>query len=282
MSGPPSPAVLRAFGAVAPPVRLPGGQGVSWRSDDLVLKPVDDEKEVRWRCDLLEHLPQRGFRVPAPVRAADGAWVAGGWTASRWVDGEPGPRGRWPELFAAGEAFHRAVRGVPRPSFLDRRTHPWACGDRAAWGEARPSLPPAVRAVRDELERHTPAAGAPPSGPSQLVHGDLAGNVLFHPTQPPAVIDLSPYWRPAGYATGVAVVDGLLTGDDDPALVTAVRRTGRALVARGALFRLHVLHALAAEAGTHPSREELAGYRALARLLDDLPDGPLDGPPGGL
>jgi hypothetical protein len=109
------------------------------------------------------------------------------------------------------------------------------------------------------------------------VHGDLAGNVLFHPTQPPAVIDLSPYWRPAGYATGVAVVDGLLTGDDDPALVTAVRRTGRALVARGALFRLHVLHELATEAGTEPLHEELEGYRALARLLDDLSDGPLDG-----
>ncbi len=32
--------------------------------------------------------------------------------------------------------------------------------------------------------------------PPQLVHGDLTGNLLFHTSLPPAVIDLSPYWRP--------------------------------------------------------------------------------------
>ena len=31
---------------------------------------------------------------------------------------------------------------------------------------------------------------------SQLVHGDLSGNVLLAHGLPPAVIDFSPYWRP--------------------------------------------------------------------------------------
>ena len=38
---------------------------------------------------------------------------------------------------------------------------------------------------------------------SQVVHGDLFGNVLFAGDAPPAVIDITPYWRPAGWAVGV-------------------------------------------------------------------------------
>jgi uncharacterized protein (TIGR02569 family) len=53
------------------------------------------------------------------------------------------------------------------------------------------------------------AARRPVSSPSQLVHGDLLGNVLFAPGLPPAIIDWSPYWRPPAWAYAVAVVDAL-------------------------------------------------------------------------
>ena len=46
----------------------------------------------------------------------------------------------------------------------------------------------------------------PPDEP-QLVHCDLTGNVLFAAGLPPAVIDISPYWRPPSYAEGVVVAD---------------------------------------------------------------------------
>jgi len=40
--------------------------------------------------------------------------------------------------------------------------------------------------------------------PSQLIHSDLGGNVLFHDQLPPAIIDFSAYWRPVGWgAIGV-------------------------------------------------------------------------------
>jgi len=38
------------------------------------------------------------------------------------------------------------------------------------------------------------------------------GNVLFADASPPAVIDFSPYWRPAGLALAVAAVDALMWG----------------------------------------------------------------------
>ena len=46
----------------------------------------------------------------------------------------------------------------------------------------------------------------PPDEP-QLVHCDLTGNVLFADGLPPAVIDISPYWRPPSDAEGVVVAD---------------------------------------------------------------------------
>ena len=55
--------------------------------------------------------------------------------------------------------------------------------------------------------------------PSQLIHGDLGGNVLFADGEPPAVIDFSPYWRPAGLALAVAAVDALTWSGADPAIL---------------------------------------------------------------
>lgn len=45
---------------------------------------------------------------------------------------------------------------------------------------------------------------------SQLIHGDLTGNVLFADGLPPAIIDFSPYWRPPGFAAAIVVGDALL------------------------------------------------------------------------
>ena len=55
--------------------------------------------------------------------------------------------------------------------------------------------------------------------PAQLIHGDLGGNVLFAPGQPPAMIDFSPYWRPAGLALAIAAVDALTWSGADPAIL---------------------------------------------------------------
>ena len=46
--------------------------------------------------------------------------------------------------------------------------------------------------------------------PSQLVHADLAGNVLFADGMTPAVIDFSPLERPAGLPLAVVAVDALM------------------------------------------------------------------------
>jgi uncharacterized protein (TIGR02569 family) len=247
---------------------MPGGQGTSWRSGPLVLKPAGDEDEARWLAETLSSVAQDGFRLAQPVSAADGRWVVDGWTAARWVAGHPGPVGHWPELLRAGRAFHAAVRHVPRPALLDRRSHWWARADRSTWGEAAPPAVPGMRQLRSRLVHFT----RPVTDPPQLVHGDLSGNVLFHPGSPPAVIDVSPYWRPQAYAEAIVVADGVLWWGAGTELVTAAGPAGhRSWLARGLLFRLDTMGHQLADAGGTPTAEDLAPYEAAAALLEALP-----------
>jgi Phosphotransferase enzyme family len=176
----------------------------------------------------------QGFRVPRPLGtvAGDGAagdWVAqdplaGAWVAWQWLPGEPaswaGVSPLWPRLIAASRAFHAALAGRPAPPWLGRDGSQWTVGDQVAWGERDPGsvLATASGPLAAQL-RSLLAALRPVRLPAQLIHGDLGGNVLFAAGEPPAVIDFSPYWRPAGLALAVAAVDALTWSGADPAIL---------------------------------------------------------------
>jgi uncharacterized protein (TIGR02569 family) len=66
------------------------------------------------------------------------------------------------------------------------------------------------------------AALRPLEAPSQLIHGDLTGNVLFDDQLAPAVIDFSPYWRPAAFASAIVVADALVWEGADDGILGAV------------------------------------------------------------
>jgi uncharacterized protein (TIGR02569 family) len=197
--------VLAAFGASGDPVPLAGGQGSSWLAGEVVVKRLDtSEPELAWLAELHESIRCDGFRVSLPRRARGGELIVDGWCAWERVYGSH-EDGRWPEIIAVGERLHEALADIPRPAFLAARTHQWAVADRVAWGE----LP----ADRFEQVRHLPrlvAALRPVHAPSQLVHSDLTGNVLFAAGLPPAIIDLSLFWRPPSYASAIVVADALV------------------------------------------------------------------------
>ena len=201
----PPPEVLVAFGvAGSRPVPLGGGQGTSWLAGDLVIKPADaGPEELAWQAETFSRIRPAGFRLARFRRAADGSLFAGGWCATEYLTGSHEAR-RWPEIIAAGERLHAALHGIARPAFIGRRSSRWAVSDRVAWGE----LP----ATQFRQVRHLPelaSARRPVTAASQLIHGDLTGNVLFDRSQPPAIIDFSPYWRPTGYASAIVIADAL-------------------------------------------------------------------------
>lgn len=186
----PSNEVLDAFGLTEPVVRLPGGQGETWRSGAVVLKRAD--AEAAWRAEVLNALPESGeFRVPRPVRAREGAWVAFGWEASELLVGVTDVR-RQDEVLTAAAAFHEAV----------------------AWREQSVDGSPAYVDLVGPLV----AAWRPVELAEQVVHGDLPGNVMFADGLPPAIIDWPVYWRPPSWAAAVAVADALCWYGAEPEL----------------------------------------------------------------
>jgi uncharacterized protein (TIGR02569 family) len=202
---PPPVSVLTAFGVSGTPIPLEGGQRSSWRVGPAVLKPLDlTEPELTWQAEVFASLSCDGFRVARPLRARDGPFIVAGWCAWEAVEGRHEGR-RWAEIIAVGERFHAALAGVPRPDFIARRNDPWAIGDRVAWGDI-----PASEFVHVKHLRRLASAVRPIAAASQLIHGDLTGNVLFDDQLPPAVIDFSPYWRPPAFASAIVVADALV------------------------------------------------------------------------
>ncbi len=258
----PSDAVLAAFGVADDPVVLPGGQGGTWRAGQLVLKPVELLTETLWRAEVLTGLPDATeFRVARPVQTLDGAWVAHGWEACQLVAGEPDVS-RQDDVLRAGTAFHAAIADLPRPAFLDLRDDPWAYGDRVAWEE----LP--VRGCPAALDLLAPLARSrrPVDLTPQVVHGDLPGNVLFAAGLPPAIIDWPAYWRPASWASAVAVADALCWYGASPDLAARwahLPAWGQMLV-RALIYRIATHEAAFGPTGWTPDQVE--AYRPAVNL----------------
>ncbi len=140
MTAPPPKSVLRAFGLRGDPQHLPGGISQTvWRVGDMVVKPAQDPAEMEWVASVFEVIDEDGFRVNKAVRTDDGAWLADGWTAWRWIDGEHATH-RWRDVREATDALHAEIpraatrAGVAtRPSWLDQRSHRWALAEGVVW-----------------------------------------------------------------------------------------------------------------------------------------------------
>ena len=212
---------------------------MAWGAGELVLKPLDMSLDALvWQEAVLGNIAEHGFRLARPVRARAGELVVGGWSAWQYLAGQHVP-GRWADIAAVGERFHRATVHIPPPSWHQRRTDPFATADRAAWDaeflQRFTSLP-----VIDELA----ALLMPLHGRDQLVHGDLSGNVLFHPHLAPGIIDLSPYWRPPMFATAVIAVDAMVWEGADQAVLGILGAHPDAIqyLIRAAIFRVVMDH----------------------------------------
>ncbi len=138
-------------------------------------------------------------------------------------------------------SLHQALSGVSQPKFLRDRVGLYSWADRLAWGEigedGRTGSGHGARVFQSLAQGRRVVTAA-----DQVVHGDLGGNVLFAGSAPPAVIDFTPYWRPAGWAAGVVVVDAIAWGGAPVEVIDEWDRwpQWRQLLRRALLFRLAV------------------------------------------
>ena len=237
MLTPPS-AVLVEFAIDGDPLALSGGEGVSFRVGDFVLKRVHDADEAEWVQALLSRTEQVGFRIPEPIQSTNGYWVVDGWSASRFIADLRSAVPLWNDIAAAGLLFADSVERARDggADILARRSHRWAFADRVAWGEAKPDLNTEATlvylAITDLLTEKV--------GGDQVVHGDLTGNVYFDPSGVPVVLDFSPYLRPCRWAVAIVVGDAVLWNGADLSLASsfAADPNDCDLLGRALIFRL--------------------------------------------
>jgi uncharacterized protein (TIGR02569 family) len=195
----------------------------------LVLKPASDLASAVWLAEVLDGVSADDVRIIRPVRSGSETWVVDGWSAWQWLEGEH-RSDAWDEILEVSARFHRSVSDVRwSPALV--ASHRWALADRVAWGEAVADIPEPVAPLL--------ALRRPVELPCQLVHGDLGGNVLFSDRLPAAVIDVSPYWRPAGYADAIVVADAVAWSGAGLDLVERLlSQQGEQLLLRAVLFRV--------------------------------------------
>ncbi|GAB6898421.1 aminoglycoside phosphotransferase/kinase family protein [Kineosporia succinea] len=244
----PSPHVLDLFAVPEDTQPLPGGQGHSVRAGDLVLSPGRDPRIQDWLSPLLARFAVRldvdptrrrqDLRVAVPVPARDGSWVVDGWAASRYEPGTVTCQ-NLDLAIAAGHVLHARLASLlrERPAGLEGHTDRWSVAERVAFGEE--AVPPLRPAVHELVTRALASLDASSLGPDQLVHRDLAGNVLLDADGAPVVIDVSPAWRPVLWADAVCVLDSVMwQGAAPEALDEWTSGPHRDAMLRAAVFRL--------------------------------------------
>ncbi len=238
----------RVFDLFAVPddaMALEGGHGHSVLAGDLVLSPGRDPQTADWLNPVvaplaaeLDHERPRSLRLAMPIPTRDLHWVVDGWAASRY-EPDTTPCRDLDVLLATGRLLHArlAARVGTRPNGIRDRENRWTRAELAAFGERQPvGLPTSVAALTTRILAALDATGI---GPDQLVHGDLAGNVLLDKDGIPLVIDVAPYWRPALWADAVCVLDAVLhLGADASVMAQWASGAERQAMLRAALFRL--------------------------------------------
>ena len=248
--------VLRAFDIRHSVLPLPGGiTGSTYISGNLVLKRADDNAEAQWSSRLLSDpaILSPHYRIPQPIASAiePERFVVDSWSCSLFVEGKSIPRtlSQWQELLTAARAFLATLKAIAPtpPEFLETRCHRWDQAAQVAFGER--SCPPLaddalymldrLRDLKQLIDR-LPDDSDPISTEPQLIHSDLAGNVLFAQGLSPAIIDFSPMWRPAAWAEAIVVSDALVEYGSDSELLnfTGTGKSRMEMLHKAMLFRV--------------------------------------------
>ncbi|MBU0706830.1 phosphotransferase, partial [Patescibacteria group bacterium] len=124
--------------------------------------------------------------------------------------------GNYAEAIIISQEFHKALVGIPKPTFFEKRNNVWSVADRIAWGE-QPF--PDFSLTKDYFQNLSTLLTTNKL-PDQIIHGDWGhGNILFDKDDKPVIIDFSPYWRPADFSIAIMIVDALAYEGADVSIV---------------------------------------------------------------
>ncbi|WP_282939959.1 TIGR02569 family protein [Corynebacterium auriscanis] len=268
--------ILASYGvASAHPVQLDEEWSGGWRCDRAVLSPADEPARAAWIAKVMAKVRPAGVTVSRPISSSDGRFSVSGWRARTFMSGDRAPR--FDEMAAAALRLNEALRGIPWPAVMDENPlrDPFAAADTATFAEdptvhitevlGADSIPSAGQA--EALAKAMSLVGLRKElgAPDQVVHGDVAGCVIFDGAADPVITDFVPAHHPAGWSVALLIVDCMAWGNAPDALL---QRWGHVpdfnqLALRAAMYRLFA-HAML---GDQANPQALPGLLRVADVV---------------
>ena len=203
--------VAKIFGSNEMPVLLLGGQGSAYRSGNIILKPTNDKVESEELANLVSSVvSSRELRIPRPIKSINNNWIEENYVAWEFLEGkEIGLR--YEQKIQICEEFSQIFKNIGKPSFIELRNDPWSIADRVTWEEKNKQYDARFQKMINQIKSKL----KPIRLNSQIIHGDIARNIIFSKEYAPGVIDLTIYWRPKDYAKALLIVDAITWENTD-------------------------------------------------------------------
>jgi uncharacterized protein (TIGR02569 family) len=260
--------VLASYGLAGVAVPLTGGSNRSSLLNNYVIKPLDDPRFSEWAYSVWSELFPEKYRISRPLRADTGNFITDGWGASAYERGNH-ENARLAEKLVICRALHADLSGIAADKMPDNND-PWARAHRIAW-QTDPLLSNLSKYATDIVQNLLKHTSSKSTGPTQIIHADLSGNILFDEELPPLVIDFSPFTAPAAYAEAILVCDCIAWQGSPLSDLASLPANAyyKEMLTRAIVFRLSVAAILNGQNGFE---KELSNFGPLIQYMGLLPD----------
>lgn len=238
---------------------LEGGQEESYRVGDVVIKPVPHKDEYLWFAELFENNELLSRFYTRPVKSFDGNFIEHGYCATRFIPGDF-HKDKMSLKIEISREFNSLLKNIPKPTSMDLWVSPWTKAQDVVWKrvEMPNNLPDYCNQLLEKISEIDLK--------NQIIHCDLAGNILFS-GENPFIIDFSPGYYPAEYALAILIVDSIVWFNADINWLKEIHtdlQTSYQLVIRAILFRVLVPYFF------DPTGDIDGEYKAYKGLLDKI------------
>ena len=197
--------ILDIFGISGKTEHLSGGQGQSVRVGDFVIKPIEETEKYSWAGSVLESLSTHSLAIAKPIRSKNGNFVENGYGVTHYLAGEFS-RGYISEKIAACQLLNQLLENIEQPEQWNSWHSAWQWANQIAWGENHLPQNTDIRSI--DLIENIKSKYEHINLTNQLIHSDLAGNILFDGIKP-VLIDFSPEFRPSTYSEILLITDSI-------------------------------------------------------------------------
>lgn len=256
---------IRKFTTDTQAENLAGGQNESVKVGEVVLKPIHDQAEYLWVSEVLNSIDFGDLRIIKPLKSSLGNYIEDSFGATPYFKNSYHSY-NLKENIRVCRQLNECLKNVPKPpSLFENLNNPWKKSQFLAWFEVIPNgLPEEVIFLlncRKSIDL-----------PHQLVHVDLANNILVDNQNQVAIIDFTPGFYPKQYAEALLIIDTIAWYQGKTEHIKEIELENDLLyqlILRALLFRISIPLFLEKKSNEKEMlfRKELRGYDKVFKYI---------------